>query len=148
MTVTLPNEIIREILILKDQHEQHNKFTDVLQNIPLKSSFLKIKKIKDLYINDENRTTFHDRILNYYNYDFDELLNQIEYLDRCKCCKKHQQKRATRESAQNGIIYENYETTGYLLYSDICYCPCKTMAIHYSRAYNSVIHNQHLEVEI
>ena len=29
MTITLPNEIIREILILKDQHEQHNKFIDV-----------------------------------------------------------------------------------------------------------------------
>ena len=137
MNVKLPNEIIREILILKDQHEQHKKFIYVLKNIPLNSSFLKIKIIKHLYISDRNRTSFHDRILNYYNYDFEEILNQIEYLNKCKCCKRHQQKRATKESAMNGIIYENYETAGYLSSSDICCCPCKTMALHYSRAYNT-----------
>ena len=140
MNVILPNDIVREIIILKDQHEQHNKFVNVLHDVPLKSTFLKIKNIKHLYINDDNRTTLHDKILDYFNYDFDEILNQIKHLNKCKCCKRHQLNRATTVNAKNGIIYENYETTGYLLsYSDICCCPCKTMAIHYSRAYNSVV---------
>ena len=132
----LPMDIINEILILKDNHEQAMHFKRVSKELPLSAMFTKIKFLGNLYhisLQTGEYDAFEDIILN--NMSKCEREQMIILLNTCKCCDRHQVNRPTYTHYKNGLIPHYSLSTS----DSKCKCPCRHICRFICRADNDEI---------
>ena len=141
MLPQLPDEIIREIVIIKDQHEQHLIFKETLKNVPL---FAILKKIKVLYkmyiehIDNNDYEPMEDVILQ--NTSEIEREQMILILNTCDCCDRHQKKKPSIEQYLCGFVPEYTQSpNNNHKYTCNCNCICRSMSRDICRAQNDEI---------
>jgi hypothetical protein len=130
----LPDDIINEILIIKNLHDQHNKFKNCLKDINLSASlkkmrYLEFKYKKFLYNTSVAIDIYDDIILKYTNSS--ERLDLIYAIEKCNCCKRHQTKRPDYNMF-NEMFVPEYSTSPYREHK--CRCICRHMAREICRA--------------
>tara|TARA_B110000483_G_C17661887_1_gene338413 strand:+ start:41 stop:475 length:435 start_codon:yes stop_codon:yes gene_type:complete len=139
MLPQLPDELIREILIIKDQHEQHFKFKQTLKKVPLFAMFKKINRLQNIYDNKQNNNEFEtmeDIILQ--NTTVIEREQMIITLNTCNCCDRHQKKKPSLEQYLTGFIPE-YPSSSNNNQQYNCICRCRNISRDICRAQNDEI---------
>lgn len=139
MLPQLPDEIIREILIIKDQHEQHLKLKQTLKKVPLFAMLKKINKLKKIYIEHINNNDYEpieDVILQ--NTTEIEREQMILILNTCDCCDRHQKKKPSIEQYLCGFVPE-YPQSPNNNHKYNCNCMCRSMCRDICRAQNDEI---------
>jgi hypothetical protein len=135
----LPDEIIGEILIIKDQHEQHFKFKYTLKKVPLFAMLKKINFLQNIYkqkYNNNEFETMEDIILQ--NTSQIEREQMIILLNTCDCCERHKKKKPSIEQYLSGFIPE-YPTSINNYQINTCKCACRSICRDLCRAQNDEI---------
>ena len=137
MLPNLPDEIIREILIIKDLHIQHLKFKQTLKKVPLFAMFKKINRLKNIHKHKQKNNNYdpiEDTILQ--NTTAIEREQMIIILNTCDCCDRHQMKKPSIEQYLCGFV-PHYPQSTYQQHN--CNCICRSMCRHICRAQNDEI---------
>ena len=126
MLPQLPDEIIREIVIIKDQHDQYLKFKETLKKVPLFAMLKKINRLEKIYIEHINNNDYEpmvDVILQ--NTSEIEREQMILILNTCDCCDRHQKKKPSIEQYLCRFVPEYPQSSNNNnKYTCNCYCNC------------------------
>jgi hypothetical protein len=138
MLPQLPDEIIREIVIIKDQHDQYLKLKQTLKKVPLFAMLKKIKVLEKIYIEHINNNDYEpmeDVILQ----NTTEIeREQMILINTCDCCDRHQKKKPSIEQYLCGFVPE-YPQSPNNNHKYTCNCICRSMSRDICRAQNDEI---------
>ncbi len=137
MLPNLPDEIIREILIIKDLHIQHLKFKQTLKKVPLFAMFKKINRLQNIHKHKQKNNDYdpiEDTILQ--NTTAIEREQMIIILNTCDCCDRHKKKKPSIEQYLCGFVPQ-YPQSTYQQHN--CNCICRSMCRDICRAQNDEI---------
>jgi hypothetical protein len=137
MLPNLPDEIIREILIIKDLHIQHLKFKQTLKKVPLFAMFKKINRLQNIHKHKQKNNEYdpiEDTILQ--NTTAIEREQMIIILNTCDCCDRHKKKKPSIEQYLCGFVPQ-YPQSTYQQHN--CNCICRSMCRDICRAQNDEI---------
>jgi len=128
-----PEEIINNIIDYRLSYLYSIQFKELLEEIPLRSAFMKIKYIQTIYKSDLSQD-YLDLLLELTTKD--ERLLFMKILNSCKCCKNHQKRKPSVEQYLSGFV-PSYSTKKQKIKN--CKCLCRSFSRDICRAENDEI---------